>query len=157
MISLNVDFVFQFLHSYVLACTSLYSRHLLEAAKHTKADYSSAMQFIRPKSDAWQPTVQLMSAVTGAGLDMIESEIRRFHTVMCENGQLDKKRSIQALAWMWDKMHRRILDRVDSDETVARLAVSLSDQVAGGTISAHEAAERLELAFVASMKEPCQS
>eukprot|EP01035_Chromulina_nebulosa_P017365 gene17365-22913_t len=42
---------------------------LLNAAKHTKADYSGSIQFIRQKYIWWKTKVLLMSAKTGAGLD----------------------------------------------------------------------------------------
>jgi len=110
---------------------------LLNTAKHTKADYSAAMGFIRRKHVQWQPSVQLVSAQTGAGLDDIEAQLTAFYTAMTAgNNALMQKRLRQAEYWTWGQFRRLVV------------------QWAEGRPQAREAVEAAKPALVAGLCTP---
>lgn len=117
--------------------------HLLQAAQHTKADYTGAMAFIRLKHASWQPKVLMMSAQTKAGLDEVEEHIRKFHQIMVANGQLQSKRVQQAVHWMWGQLRRQLIAAAEDDERVQRQAAILEGQLGAGRITPRAAAEQL--------------
>lgn len=92
---------------------------LLNSAKHTKADYSGSMHFIRSKYDWWRPPVLLMSASTDFNIDTVHNEILRFHNLMIEHGGLQKKRKIQLAQWTQGQYRRLLVQRLESNPLFA--------------------------------------
>jgi LAO/AO transport system kinase len=89
---------------------------LLSSAKHTKADYSGAMQFIRYKHYDWKPKVMLMSAQTEYNLDEVLNEILRFHDVMTKNNGLQEKRQKQKEKWFHGQLQRMLYHQLENNE-----------------------------------------
>lgn len=126
--------------------------NLLEAAKHTKADYSGAMHFIRQKQLDWHARVMLMSAATGLGLEDVEAEIRKFHSLMCANGSLEGKRGAQAVSWMWSQLRRQLVQQAESDEAVKNKALEVQGLVHRGHMTPASAASVMVQSFLDSNK-----
>lgn len=82
---------------------------LLDSAKHTKADYSGTMQFIRQKNNDWRSKVLMISAATGFNMELVEQEIANFQNIMIKNQCLWTKRTTQAKHWMRDHFRRLVL------------------------------------------------
>ncbi len=123
--------------------------NLLEAARHTKADYAGAMHFVRQKHPQWSAKVLLMSAATGTGLEAVDEEIRAFHSLMSGNGGLKRKRAIQSDMWMWNQVRRQIVFAVEQDECVKTLAAQLKERVANDELTPASAASMLIQEFFA--------
>lgn len=122
--------------------------NLLDAAKHTKADYSGAMQFIRQKHPSWRSKVLMMSSNTGAGMDEVEEHIRLFHKTMSENGQLVRKRADQAVFWMWGQLRQQMMQIVEANPIVKEKAATLKNDVAKGKRTPAAAAGDMVAAFL---------
>ena len=73
---------------------------LMPLAQSTKADYSSALHFVRRKNENWGGEVFLMSAKSGFGVDKVLDAIGRFRDKMTGNGALATKRVFQQRHWM---------------------------------------------------------
>jgi len=112
-------------------------------AKHTRADYSGSMAFIRQKHPRWKPEVLLMSARTGLGLDQLESKLAAFHAVMCECGGLTDKRERQSVHWMWGQYRREIVHQGERQVGVQALAAQLLQRLRRGSITPRAAASQL--------------
>ena len=123
---------------------------LLTAAKHTKADYSGYISFIRRKNPLWEAVVLLMSNHSGLGFDQVTSKIKEFHEKMSESGGLSEKRAKQGLHWMWTQLQRDVVAALAEDEAVKTEAQKVSSAVATGNISSRVAAKRLFAAFKSS-------
>jgi LAO/AO transport system kinase len=89
---------------------------LLNAAKHTKADYAGAMQFIRRKHQDWDPRVLMMSAHTGFNMDKVEEQLFNYHSLMIGNGHLYNKRNIQAKHWSIGQFRRMLYGELESNQ-----------------------------------------
>jgi LAO/AO transport system kinase len=116
---------------------------LLSAAKHTKADYSGAMQFIRQKYNPWRSPVMMMSARTGEGVDDVMQKIFEFHSIMVDAKLLQKKRSDQSIHWMWGQLKRQIVAHVTESCSVQEVSVHLNREVEMGHITPRAAAVAL--------------
>ena len=117
--------------------------HLLVPAKHTKADYSAAMSFIRRKHPSWQPMVVMVSSVSGQGLKDVEAHIEQFRATMTASGALQQKRAHQSIDWMRRQFRRRLVSMVEGREATRRLYGDLEEALATGKTTPRAAASKL--------------
>ena len=116
---------------------------LLTAAKHTKADYASAMQFIRQKVSTWRAKVLMMSAKTSEGLNEVLEHIVKFHSTMEMRGQLLAKRTAQKKHLMWTQVRKKIINDVENTKRVIERSVKIERELAEGTVTPRAAASEL--------------
>ena len=116
---------------------------LMNSAKHTKADYAGAMQFIRRKNIHWQPKVLMMSAHSGFNLDKVEEEIFKFHNVMKDTGSLIDKRTSQAKQWTIGQFRRLLFELAESNDTWEQKKLSLFREIDEGKMTPRAAASSL--------------
>jgi LAO/AO transport system kinase len=112
-------------------------------AKHTQADYSGSMSFIRQKHPSWQAKVLLMSARSGLGLDEVEGALAAFHKIMSGGGALQSKRQRQGVHWMWGTYHRDLVSHAAGQSAVQALSKRLVKDMAVGRITPRAAANEL--------------
>jgi LAO/AO transport system kinase len=117
--------------------------NLLDAAKHTKADYSGSMNFIRQKHDDWQAKVIMISAVTQLNMETALTEIYKYHAIMYNNGYLFQKRANQRMHWMQQSFYKRIIADVDRNTVLKEKRKELQGAVAEGRATARGAAKTL--------------
>jgi LAO/AO transport system kinase len=122
--------------------------NLLASAKHTKADYSGAVLFIRPKYEDWQPVVMLASAVTDFGVDDVENKIIEFHSKMVKNGTIQRKRSEQMDHWMWEHMCKQLVSTLENDPDVQRLSEVMRGDLFSGKTTSRAAARKIISEFL---------
>ena len=60
-------------------------------------------------AERWHTRVMQMSALKGQGLDAFLAHVDRFHALRRASGELAARRQQQAMAWMWDLVHARLL------------------------------------------------
>jgi LAO/AO transport system kinase len=87
---------------------------LLSAAKHTRADYGGAMQFVRRKYMSWEVPVMMMSAHTGFQLDQVEEQINNFKITLDKEGLIEKKRIEQRRFWAMGQFRRSLFAKCES-------------------------------------------
>jgi LAO/AO transport system kinase len=117
--------------------------NLLASAKHTKADYSGAMQFVRRKHLDWGPKVLMISAQTGTNLDQVEADITEFHTLMCNNGHLVAKRATQARQWMRSHFQRTLVSEFEGNPAMQAHVSELLGLLDRGLTTPRAAADEL--------------
>ena len=109
----------------------------------TTADYGAALRLFAPASTGWAPRVMQISGLVNQGLDQLWSEVERHSAILEASGELGRKRARQNVKWMWTMLEERLKARLfASAEAKARLR-EIETQVAGGTLTAEEAVERL--------------
>jgi LAO/AO transport system kinase len=121
---------------------------LMNAAKHTKADYGGALHFIRLKHESWIPKAMMMSAHTGYNLDKVYDEIQRFNEIMTSNGALEKKRLKQTRQWTEGQYKRMLINRLENDPAFKNNLAKVDKNLVRGIITPRAAASSL----VASIK-----
>jgi LAO/AO transport system kinase len=91
----------------------------------------------------WHPQVMRMSALQGQGVDEFWRLVSQFKTLQQANGQLDKRRQNQALAWMWERIESGLRQQFRSVPQVRELLPHITQQVAQGHLPASAAARQL--------------
>jgi LAO/AO transport system kinase len=125
---------------------------LESATRHTMADYSGSMQFIRQKHVEWRPPVMMMSARTGSGIDDVLATICEYHSIMVRNGALERNRSQQLLHWMKSQFVRQLIEHVEGNAVVSREMEKVSADVAAGVLTPRAAPTRIMSAYLKGMK-----
>ena len=121
---------------------------LAPVARHTEADYRSALSLMRPLSDQWTPLVMTCSALESRGLAAIWQAVREHHEALSRAGELDARRAHQARAWLWSEVHDDLLARLRDDPEIAALAGRLETAVEARRASPPAAARQIVAAFL---------
>lgn len=116
---------------------------LLTQAKHTKADYSGAMAFIRQKHEAWKATVHLLSSKEKTGMGEALGKIQAFHSTMLTSHALYQKRTMQSRHWMQGQFRRQLIARTEGRDDVRSKRGRIEADLALGRLSPRAAARRL--------------
>ena len=120
---------------------------LLDAARHTAADYAHALHLVRSTDDGAIDRVRTCSALLGDGIDELWETIGALVAAARASGELDARRADQARAWMWSEVTDTLLDELRSDAAVRARIDALEEDVRCGRISpaaaAHEGARRI--------------
>lgn len=86
--------------------------NLLPVARHTKADYSGSLQFIKRKHMDWEPEVLLVSSHTGLNIDKAVDKIFSFYKVMLKNNEIFHKRNKQSKFWAEGHLRNDLLKAI---------------------------------------------
>ena len=116
---------------------------LLPSAKHTKADYSGAMQFIRRKYMHWAPKVLMISAATGFQLEQVEEAIQDFHKMMVDTNALHDKRATQAKQWMQSHFQCNLIAEMEAHPDIQKQIVDAFKSLETGATTPRAAADSL--------------
>jgi LAO/AO transport system kinase len=119
---------------------------LLPAARRAAAEIESAFHYLRPKSKAWTPRVQLVSALTLSGIELAWDTVRQFHDAMTAAGELGKLRRSQVLSWFHQELSLE-LNAALSRAAKGKISSAESEVLKGKTL-APIAARRLVSRFI---------
>lgn len=119
----------------------------VDAAQRAAADYSGALQLLRPKYNNWTAQVQLVSSLLGTGMADIWRDVTAFCAALRESGEFDRRRADQARAWMWTEIREGLLGTLKSHSAAMALADQLEGQVLTGAVSPIAAGRQVLDAF----------
>ena len=83
---------------------------LVPAGNRTKAEYTSALKLMQPKSEFWRTKVMKMSSKNDKGIDEAWDSLVEFKEVMISNGEFTRLRANQQKAWMWHYIQSKMLE-----------------------------------------------
>ena len=125
---------------------------LLVTARHTAADYQSAVKWQGSGKDdlrgKWKVPVLLASAHENSGIDKVFGKIGSFRETMMKNGGLAEKRRRQGQYWMWKGVQELIEKRTKSDEDMRIKAKELDEALVEARITPRNAARELMQVFL---------
>ena len=114
----------------------------IKNAKRAKIEYENALSLLTPSSRIWSPPVLTCSAVTRDGIDDIWQTVLDHRKKFEDSGELTKKRSKQALHWMWALVEEGLIDRFyknpDVKKSLPNILKSVEKGKTGPTVAAHE-------------------
>lgn len=119
-----------------------------DRARSARRDYAMALHLLQPASPAWTPTVELISATTGDGLDELWDRLVQHRAALADSGVLGQRRRRQRLRWMWAMVERELADALRSHPTVNASLTEIEAAVGAGQLTPTVAAERLLAAFL---------
>ncbi|HSL19655.1 MAG TPA: methylmalonyl Co-A mutase-associated GTPase MeaB [Methylomirabilota bacterium] len=118
------------------------------AARRARAELERALQILRPENgDRPAPKVVTSSAVTGDGLDEIRDLIVEHRQRLEASGELERRRSAQALHWMWSLVDDGLRAAVREHPAVRERLAGLERDVVAGRTTATAAAEAILRSF----------
>lgn len=109
---------------------------LLAAANRTRADYAGALRLLRKRRqdpDGF-PKAELVSAITGDGLNEAWAAMQTLNKWRKENGHWDRVRADQARHWFEEEVKLGLLAQLSEGDMPARMAL-LGEQVARGEVT----------------------
>jgi LAO/AO transport system kinase len=116
-------------------------------AERSARDYRNALHILTPAHPDWTPPVLTASGLTGAGLDLLWSQIERHREIMAANGARASRRADQDARWMWAMVNDRLAEAFRAAPAVAALVDETEGAVRAGDLPASAAADRLLKAF----------
>ena len=117
---------------------------LLPAANRTKADYAGALRLLRKRAqdpDGF-PKAQLVSAITGDGLNEAWAEMQSLNDWRKQNGHWDNVRANQARHWFEEEVKLGLLAQLSKGDMVERM-MALGEKVAHGKITVSAAVSEI--------------
>ncbi len=116
---------------------------LFTQAKRVRSDYSAALRMLHPPSTHWQPKVVTCSALKNEGIDDIWDTATSFEAIMQDSGQLEQKRSTQAVSWMWKEIKETLVSRFLNQPGIENKIQAMETDVQAGSKSPTQAAMEL--------------
>ena len=83
---------------------------LVPAGNRTKAEYTSALKLMQPKSNFWRTKVMKMSSKNDKGIDEAWDSLLEFKEIMLAHGEFSRQRAHQQKAWMWHYIQSKMLE-----------------------------------------------
>lgn len=123
---------------------------LAQQAELTRAQYQSALYLLRPLSPHWTPAVLAASALEGTGVPEVWDAVTAYRDAMSAAGELTRRRSAQALAWMWAEISESLQARLRDSSAIAESLPDIERRVSAGTLTSTAAALQLLAAFLGS-------
>ena len=106
----------------------------LPGARRTAADYQSAMNILAPRSANWIPPVLVASGQENIGLDVVWGKIREHRDRLGASGEFAARRQEQAVSWMRDMLHDRLLAALRADPETSRKIEAIEADVREGRL-----------------------
>lgn len=116
---------------------------LVAGAKRVQGDYKAALRMLHPASANWKPPVVTCSALTNQGIEEIWHKAEEFRKVMSKSGELEKKRSQQAVSWMWKEIKETLISRFLNQPDMENKIQAMEAEVQAGKKPATQAALEL--------------
>ncbi len=124
----------------------------LEEAGRTAADYQHALRLMQPASAAWVPVACTCSALTGAGVPELWSEIERFRATVGPTG-LARRRAEQAARQLPMEIEEELKARL-AEAGLKERCIALEEEVAAGRLTPRAAARALVAELTRPAKRP---
>jgi len=116
---------------------------LAAAARHSAADYRSALTLIHPRTSGWKVPVKTCSAAEGVGLHEAWEQVEVYRKFLSSNGQLEHRRAVQVKSWMWSEISEGLLTTFKQDSRVKSRLPELEQGVTNGMVPPTLAATKL--------------
>jgi LAO/AO transport system kinase len=126
-------------------------------ARRAESSYSSALHYLHPKSEAWQPSALSISGLTGAGLAELWQVICAHREALQQADQFQVVRQAQMTNWMWAQIEERLLGSFRKHPSITAILPAIEKAIANGSLPPSLAADQLLQAFAASGTAPSNS
>lgn len=123
---------------------------LVQTAKRSVAEYTSALRMLRAASPNWTVPVLSCSARTGDGLAEAWAKIEAFREALGGSGEIARRRSAQALDWLWTEVGEGLIAALKAHPDIVADLPAVERDVADGALPPTIAARRLISRFARS-------
>jgi len=120
-----------------------FSVRVLFTPEHGFDADAQAEEAVAPGSERWSTRVLRVSALKGEGLESFWRNVGDFRQLRQASGDYEARRRQQALRWMWDIVHARLLADFRSSPAVREALPAALAEVEGARLAPSVAARRL--------------
>lgn len=124
----------------------------IKNAKLAQAIYEQSLQKVDTGS-GWRPKVVTVSSHTGEGIEDIWQMLLAYKDIATQNGFLDRRRKLQALALFHDTFQALLRSDIEASEELNSVKKKFEEQILKDEVSAKHAAEALLRAYYAEVKK----
>lgn len=117
--------------------------NLAPSANHAAADLRRATHLLRPKHEGLSTEVLLVSSPTARGIPEVWAAVVAAQRHLERTGQLDRLRSRQAVAWLWDEIRAGLTEAFGTAPSTRADLAALKAQVRSGHLAPTAAAQQL--------------
>jgi len=121
---------------------------LLDHATRAAAEYSNALQLVRPSIAEWRAVARAVSALTGSGVDAVWDDVARFQAALEATGAWARRRAEQARAALWAEIGDGLLEGFRAAPKVAARLAEIEREVTNGARTPASASRDLLAAFL---------
>ena len=115
----------------------------ISRARRAAADYQSAMNILSPRSENWVAPVLVASGQDNVGLDAIWGKIGEHRDRLTTSGEFAERRQEQAVSWMRDMLHDRLIAALRADPETSRRIEKIEQEVREGRLVATRAVDTI--------------
>ncbi|MDX2185478.1 MAG: methylmalonyl Co-A mutase-associated GTPase MeaB [Opitutaceae bacterium] len=112
-------------------------------AMAAQAEIKRVLHYLRPATEGWDPTVTLVSALSGEGVDELWKGVNDFFRAARAAGALEGRRRAQTVAWMHAMIREGLQSAFFQREWVRRRIAEFEREVSEGRMPAAQAARSL--------------
>lgn len=112
-------------------------------AEMARKEYETALHMLMPSSPNWTPVVLTCSSIEATGIDTIWETIKDHRIKLAESGEMDEKRTTQALDWMSFLLDEGLRQWFHNNSQVKEALPNLQSDVAEKRTSPTAAADKL--------------
>jgi len=124
----------------------------VKRAQLARRELQTALHLMRGSRKGWQPPVLACSALEGTGLDAIWEQILKHRAMMEASGEFTRKRSGQAIDWMWNMIEDGLLSSLRQNDDIAAKTSELEARVNRGELTPSSAATAVLEAYFQAMR-----
>ena len=114
-----------------------------ERAERAASDYRSALQIFTPANVVWAPPVITISGRDNISLENLWQKVLEHRDKMQHTGDLNRRRQNQAVQWMLDMLHDRLLETLHQDAKVSNELPTIEKDVRSGKLLPSRAVDQL--------------
>ena len=103
-------------------------------AGRAASEYQAALAIFTPKDAAWFPPVLTISGAENLGLDEMWAKILEHRERMSATGEFQARRKRQAVEWMRDMLHDRLMAAIRANPKVAARMPQIEAEVRDGKL-----------------------
>ncbi len=126
---------------------------LVPAARRIKAEYTSALKYMRQRSKLWRPRVKMASALTGEGMEEVWAQMGAFREAMAEGGEAERRRAQQRKRWMWSYLNHRLIRMLVAHPAIKGRTREMEEEVMAFRTSPGNAADELIRVFLSEWEK----
>jgi LAO/AO transport system kinase len=116
---------------------------LLDHANRAAADYANALRLIPPAAPNWEVPVCAISALTGAGVDVVWDDVARLRALLEDSGEWSRRRAEQARAALWSEIGEGLREQFCAAPAVTALLADIEREVMSGARTPADGARAL--------------
>lgn len=115
----------------------------IRMSEMAKLQYQNALHIFPLAESGWSPVVSTASAIKDLGIDNVWDEVKKYKTLVDENGYFLKNRNHQQIQWMYNNINEELKQMFYGSENISNQLSGLEKDIVSSKISPVEASQKI--------------